>query len=72
VVAKRLLDVFRTTDFLKGEGLNLNVRVSMGVSTYPEDAKNAHDIIHQADEMMYAVKNSTRDNISVTKVGLIA
>ena len=44
----------------------------MGVSTYPEDAKNAHDIIHQADEMMYAVKNSTRDNISVTKVGLIA
>jgi GGDEF domain-containing protein len=44
----------------------------MGVATYPEDAKNAHDIIHQADEMMYAVKNSTRDSISVAKVGLIA
>jgi diguanylate cyclase (GGDEF)-like protein len=72
LVAKRLLDIFRTTDFLKAEGLNLNVRVSMGVATYPEDAKNAHDIIHQADEMMYAVKNSTRDNISVAKVGLIA
>jgi GGDEF domain-containing protein len=44
----------------------------MGVATYPEDAKNAHDIIHKADEMMYAVKNSTRDSISVAKVGLIA
>ena len=72
VVAKRLLEIFRTAEFLKGEGLNLNVRVSMGVATYPEDAKNAHDIIHQADEMMYVVKNSTRDNISVAKVGLIA
>jgi diguanylate cyclase (GGDEF)-like protein len=72
VLAKRLLEVFRTAEFLKNEGLNLNVRVSMGVATYPEDAKDAHDIIHQADEMMYAVKNSTRDNISVAKVGLIA
>jgi diguanylate cyclase (GGDEF)-like protein len=72
VLAKRLLEVFRSAKFLKSEGLNLNVRVSMGVATYPEDAKNAHDIIHQADEMMYAVKNSTRDNISVAKVGLIA
>jgi diguanylate cyclase (GGDEF)-like protein len=72
LVAKRLLEIFRSTEFLKSEGLNLNVRVSMGVATYPEDAKNAHDIIHQADEMMYAVKNSTRDSISVAKVGLIA
>jgi diguanylate cyclase (GGDEF)-like protein len=71
VVAKRLLQVFRTAEFLKAEGLNLNIRVSVGVATYPEDAKNAHDIIHQADEMMYAVKNSTRDNISVAKVGLV-
>ena len=42
------------------------------MATYPEDAEDAHDIIHQADEMMYVVKNSTRDNISVAKVGLIA
>ena len=70
-VAKRLLEIFRSAEFFKAEGLNLNVRVSMGVATYPEDAKNAHDIIHQADEMMYAVKSSTRDNISVAKVGLL-
>jgi len=71
VVAKRLRDVFRASQFLKAEKLNLNVRASMGVATFPEDAKSAHEIIRQADEMMYAVKNTTRDNISVAQQGLL-
>ena len=71
VVARRLRDVFRREAWLKPEGLNLNVRASMGVATFPEDAKNAHDIIRQADEMMYAVKNTTRDNVSVARVGMM-
>ena len=71
VVARRLRDVFRREAWLKAEGLNLNVRASMGLATFPEDAKNAHDIIRQADEMMYAVKNSTRDNVSVARQGML-
>jgi diguanylate cyclase (GGDEF)-like protein len=47
------------------------VRASMGVATYPEDAKSAHEIIRQADEMMYMVKNSTRDNIAVAQQGML-
>jgi diguanylate cyclase (GGDEF)-like protein len=71
VVARRLRDVFRTSRFLKEQGLNINVRVSMGVATYPEDAKSAHEIIRQADEMMYSVKNSTRDNVGVAQFGML-
>jgi diguanylate cyclase (GGDEF)-like protein len=71
VVARRILDIFRASSFLKEEGLNLNVRASMGLSTYPDDAKSTHEIIRQADEMMYAVKNSTRDNIAVAQRGLV-
>ncbi len=71
VVARRLRDVFRAKAWLIGEGLNLNIRASMGVATFPEDAKNAHDIIRQADEMMYAVKNTTRDNVSVARQGML-
>ena len=71
VVARRLRDVFRTENWLKSEGLNLNVRASMGVATFPEDAKSAHEIIRQADEMMYAVKNTTRDNVSVARQGML-
>src|SRR6266853_2273867 len=55
VVARRLLDLFRNSAFCKEEALNLNVRASIGLATYPGDANSAHDIISLADEMMYAV-----------------
>ncbi len=71
VVARRIRDVFRNSVFCREENLNLNVRASMGVATYPEDAKSAHEIIRQADEMVYMVKNSTRDNISVAQHGML-
>ncbi len=71
VVGRRLQDVFRQSTFLQEENLNLKCRASMGIASYPEDAKSAHEIIRQADEMMYVVKNSTRDNIAVTQMGLL-
>jgi diguanylate cyclase (GGDEF)-like protein len=69
VVARRLRDVLRNTYFHMGNGLDLNVRASMGVASFPDDAKNAHDLIRQADEMMYSVKNTTRDAIAVCGLG---
>jgi diguanylate cyclase (GGDEF)-like protein len=71
VVAKRLRDVFRQCKFLRDDSLNINVRASMGIASYPEDAKSAHEIIRQADEMMYTVKNTTRDNIAVAQQGIL-
>jgi diguanylate cyclase (GGDEF)-like protein len=71
IVAKRLRDLFRASAFCSEDGLNLNVRASIGLATFPADAESAHDIIRQADEMMYMVKNTTRDNISVAHRGLV-
>jgi diguanylate cyclase (GGDEF)-like protein len=71
VVARRLRDLLRTGLFCKEEGLNLNVRASIGVATYPHDAKTPHDVIRQADEMMYLVKNTTRDNIGIAQRGVM-
>src|SRR5436190_33955 len=70
-VARRLRDALRASCFCKEEGLNLNVRASMGISTFPHDAQTAHDVIRQADGMMYMVKNSTRDNIGVAQRGML-
>src|SRR5689334_7053280 len=70
VVARRLRDNLRTSIFCQEEGLNLNVRASIGLATYPHDAKTPHDVIRQADEMMYMVKNSTRDNIGIAQRGV--
>jgi diguanylate cyclase (GGDEF)-like protein len=71
VVARRLRDNLRTSLFCKEEELNRNVRASIGVATYPHDAKTPKDIIRQADEMMYLVKNSSRDNIGIAQRGLM-
>jgi diguanylate cyclase (GGDEF)-like protein len=71
VVAKRLQDSLRAGTFCIEQGLNLNVRASMGLATFPHDARTPHDIIRQADEMMYVVKNSTRDNIGIASQGLM-
>jgi diguanylate cyclase (GGDEF)-like protein len=70
-VARRLRDALRVSMFCKEEGLNLNVRASIGLATYPHDAKSPHDVIRQADEMMYLVKNTTRDNIGIAQRGLM-
>ena len=71
VVARRMRDCLRTSIFCQEEGLNLNVRASMGMATYPHDAKTPHEIIRQADEMMYLVKNTTRDNIGIAARGVM-
>jgi len=71
VVAKRLQDSLRAGTFCVEQGLNLKLRGSMGLATFPHDAQTPHDIIRQADEMMYMVKNSTRDNIGVASRGLL-
>ena len=70
-VAKRLRDALRVSMFCKEEGLNLNVRASIGLASYPHDAKSPHDVIRQADEMMYLVKNTTRDNIGIAQRGVM-
>src|SRR5882724_9410391 len=71
IVAKRLRDSLRTSMFCQEEGLNLNVRASIGVATYPHDAKTPREIIRQADEMMYLVKNTSRDNIGIASRGVM-
>ncbi len=71
VVARRLRDSLRASMFCREEGLNLNVRASIGVATYPHDAKTPREIIRQADEMMYLVKNTSRDSIGVVSQGVM-
>ena len=71
VVAKRLREDLRTSTFCREEGLELTVRASVGLATYPHDGRTAHDVIRQADGMMYMVKKSTRDNIGVAQRGML-
>src|ERR1700727_1008032 len=71
VVARRLRDGLRASSFCREEGLNLNVRASIGLATYPHDARTAHDVIRQAGGMMYVVQDSSRDNIGIAQRGTL-
>jgi diguanylate cyclase (GGDEF)-like protein len=70
-VAQRLLRATRESSYSLSEELALSVRASFGLASYPEDGLRAHEIIRAADDMMYLVKNTTRDNIAIAQRGCI-
>ena len=69
IVATRLLQMFRHTEFLSSERLSLQVRASIGIACFPEDGQTGSDIIRQADESMYRVKREQRNGIYVAGRG---
>jgi diguanylate cyclase (GGDEF)-like protein len=71
VVARRLYKLIRETVWLKEAGLNLRITASVGLASYPDDARTRKDLLQLADQAMYFVKNSTRDNVAAAGVGLI-
>jgi diguanylate cyclase (GGDEF)-like protein len=70
-VARRISRVFHVRHWLPDEEFRVDLRASIGVATYPEDATTPQGIVQRADEMMYAVKQSGRDNIAVRGLGIV-
>lgn len=71
VATMQLWENLRDARFLTGAGLNLSLAGSFGLATFPEDGANVQEIIRAADTQMYAAK-TTRDNVSVAGLGLVA
>lgn len=70
-VGVRLLKTFRVMRYVYFTGAILSARASIGLAAYPEDDQTAPELIHAADQAMYCVKNTTRDNISAAGSGCI-
>ncbi|MCK4846996.1 MAG: sensor domain-containing diguanylate cyclase [Deltaproteobacteria bacterium] len=62
-VAHKLRDAFRKATFLTEEGVNCKMTASLGVATYPTDAKDKLQLIHKADTAMYYVKEHSRNDV---------
>jgi diguanylate cyclase (GGDEF)-like protein len=69
--ASRLWQQLREHRFLSAQRLNLQLAGSFGLATFPEDGASVAAIIRAADSMMYEAK-TTRDNIAVAGMGLVA
>jgi diguanylate cyclase (GGDEF)-like protein len=70
-VARRISRVFHLRRWRLDEQFQVELRASIGIATYPEDADTPQAIVHRADEMMYAVKQGGRDNIAVPGLGIV-
>jgi two-component system, cell cycle response regulator len=64
--------LIRETHWLKSEGLDVRITTSAGVASYPTDSKTKAELLHLADEAMYMVKNSSRDNVAAAKQGMLS
>ncbi len=62
-MAKHLQKELSKTSFRSDCGEPIKVTVSMGIATYPTNAKTLNDLVRRADEAMYEVKRTTRDGI---------
>ena len=50
--------------FFAQEGLNIRLTASFGIATYPEDADTKDKILQIADERMYRIKDSHKNDIA--------
>ncbi len=70
-VARRLHKLIRETVWLKEPKLNVKITASVGVASYPTDSRTKAELLHLADEAMYAVKNTTRDGVAAAALGVV-
>jgi len=68
LVARRLVATFSTARWLAIEGAPIAMSASIGIATYPQDGSTSQAIVQRADEMMYRVKQSGRNNIAIAGV----
>ena len=71
VVARRLHKLIGETRWLTAEGLDVHFTASIGVASYPSDAKTKVELLHLADEAMYVIKNTTRNGVAAAKIGVL-
>jgi len=56
IVAERLRRLIEGHVFLKREGFNIQITASLGVASYPDNAKNREELLKLADRAMYRGK----------------
>jgi diguanylate cyclase (GGDEF)-like protein len=70
-MTKRMYYALRDEPFLHGENLDLRLRGSFGLASYPDDGADMEAMIKASDSMMYKAKEVSRDNIAVAGMGLL-
>ena len=65
MVGARIRDKIAAHPFLRKDGLDIKLSVSVGVATLPDVATSAEQLVKAADEAMYWVKEHGKNNVHV-------
>ncbi|MGB3341025.1 MAG: diguanylate cyclase [bacterium] len=66
VIAERIRKEINQEPFYAFNNKKFNISVTLGVASYPDDAKTRDDLIGKADKAMYEGKLSGRDKVVLT------
>lgn len=64
ILAQSILKKIRERD-IRINGKVINITASIGIASYPEDAKNRAELIQKADNALYKAKESGRNSVAV-------
>jgi diguanylate cyclase (GGDEF)-like protein len=64
IVVRRLREALNSHVFFAGEGKSISVKASFGVAAFPVDGRSPQELLSSADEAMYRVKSTTRDDVA--------
>ena len=67
MVGERIRDKIAAHRFLRKDGLDIKLSVSVGVATLPDVAASAEQLVKAADEAMYWVKEHGKNNVHVAQ-----
>lgn len=62
---KKILKKIRTASYLQEEGVSVKLTASVGIAIYPDDAPTSKDLLLRADDSMYKIKKSTKNDIGL-------
>ena len=65
IVAERVRETVENYEFLKDEGYNIRLTVSIGVASYPEHASGKIELLRLADEAMYRGKHGRKNIVYI-------
>ena len=67
IIAERIRKEISKEPFYAFGNKKFNISITLGVASYPEDAKNRDELIGKADKAMYKGKLSGRDKVVLAK-----
>ena len=70
LVVRRVRELLNSRVFFSEERMDIKVTASFGIASFPVDGRTRKELLLKADEAMYLVKNTTRDDIALAGQGI--